>query len=383
MINGSDELMDSYPTIADLRSRARQRIPFLSWEYLESGTGDELAITRNVVELQKIVLPPAIMKGEFEVNLGVEILGRQYDAPFGIAPVGLTGLMWPGAEYQLAKTALKYRIPYCLSTVATQTPEEIGTLSGDMGWFQLYPPREPEIRRDLLMRAKTNGFDTLVVTADVPIPSRRERTKRAGLRMPPRTTVKMIVDALRHPAWTRGILKHGSPRLKTIEKYTQSNSRAAAAKYVNENLGGTLSWEYLGHLRTEWNGKLIVKGVLNAAAARKAVEMGADGIVVSNHGGRQFDASPAPINMLEGIANAVGGQAAIIFDSGIHSGLDVIRALSMGADFVMLGRGFLYGLAALGDVGSDHVCDILMDEMRNCMLQMGCATIAEIKNMRV
>jgi len=357
---------------------ARKRIPFLSWEYLEAGTGDEYALSRNRKGFRDVVITPGIMKGETSPDLSTELLGRKYNAPFGIAPVGLTGLMWPGAEFHLAKTAVQYQIPYCLSTVATQTPEVIGPQVGDMGWFQLYPPRDKAIWSDLLNRAADNGFHTLVVTADVPIPSRRERTKRAGLRMPPKTTGKMVWDSLTHPHWLRGILKYGQPRLKTIEKYTEDKSRAAVAQYVNDQLGGTLSWDYLAELRDAWDGHIILKGILDPDNARKAVDAGVDGIVVSNHGGRQFDAAPAAIDVLPDIVQAVGNQTNVLFDSGITNGMDIIKALHLGADFVFLGRAFIYGLAALGEHGATHVCEILKDEMKNCMLQMGISEISDV-----
>jgi len=372
------QLLERYPSIDDMVRLARQRIPFLSWEYLESGTGDEYALDRNRQGFRNVVITPGIMNGEIFPNLSTKLLGREYRAPFGIAPVGLTGLMWPGAEYMLARTAAQYQIPYILSTVATQTPESIGPLVGEMGWFQLYPPRERAIWSDLLNRAKDNGFHTLVVTADVPVPSRRERTKRAGLRMPPETTGKMVWDTLTHPHWLRGILKYGQPRLKTVEKYTEDKSRAAVAQYVNDQLGGTLSWDYLAELRNAWDGDIILKGILDPDNARKAVDAGVDGIIVSNHGGRQFDAAPASIDVLPEIVEAVGDQTSILFDSGITNGMDIIKALHLGADFVFLGRAFIYGLAALGEHGATHVCEILKDEMKNCMLQMGISEISDI-----
>jgi len=372
------QLLERYPSIDDMVRLARKRIPFLSWEYLEAGTGDEYALSRNRKGFRDVVITPGIMKGETSPDLSTELLGRKYNAPFGIAPVGLTGLMWPGAEFHLAKTAVQYQIPYCLSTVATQTPEVIGPQVGDMGWFQLYPPRDKAIWSDLLNRAADNGFHTLVVTADVPIPSRRERTKRAGLRMPPKTTGKMVWDSLTHPHWLRGILKYGQPRLKTIEKYTEDKSRAAVAQYVNDQLGGTLSWDYLAELRDAWDGHIILKGILDPDNARKAVDAGVDGIVVSNHGGRQFDAAPAAIDVLPDIVQAVGNQTNVLFDSGITNGMDIIKALHLGADFVFLGRAFIYGLAALGEHGATHVCEILKDEMKNCMLQMGISEISDV-----
>jgi L-lactate dehydrogenase (cytochrome) len=381
MLQQEKQLLEKYPSLMDMELLARRRLPFVAWEYLESGTGDEDALDRNRRSFSSITLTPGIMKGALDPDLSVDLLGRRYSLPFGIAPVGLTGLIWPGAEFQLAQTAVKFGIPFCLSTVATQTPEAIGPVVGNMGWFQLYPPRQDDIRRDLLQRARDSGFHTLVVTADVPVPSRRERIKRAGLRMPPKTTPKMIWDALTHPSWTAATIKYGSPRLKTIEKYTRSRSRAAAAAYVNENLGGTLSWDYLRELTHDWDGPVILKGLLDPKDAVKAAEIGAAGIVVSNHGGRQFDAAPAAMDVLPEIAAAVNGRLAVLFDSGIRTGLDIIKAYAGGADFVFLGRAFLYGLAALGNRGAEHVCRILTDELVNNMQQLGCSSLNDLRNL--
>lgn len=381
MTTDTHHMLERLPAVSDLERLARKRLPFLSMEYLESGTGDESALDRNAASFRKVTLIPAFMKGEVRPDPGVQLFGRKLGLPFGIAPIGLTGLIWPGAEFHLARTAVKYSIPYCLSTVATQTPEDIGPEIGETGWFQLYPPRQADIRKDLLERAVENGFHTLVITADVPVPSRRERTKRAGLRMPPRTTPKMIWDALTHPAWTGATLKYGSPRLRTIEKYTKSRSRAAAAEYVSTNLGGNLDWDYLREVREEWQGPIVLKGLLDPADADIAADTGLDGIIVSNHGGRQFDAAPAALDVLPDIVSVVNGRCAVMFDSGIRTGLDIIRAYALGADFVFLGRAFLYGLAGMGPQGSDHVCEILKDELINNMLQLGCSDMAAVSRL--
>ena len=346
------------------------------------GTGEELAVSSNRTGLGRVTLLPQFMQGKQTQHLETELFGRKYTTPFGVAPVGLTGLMWPNAEKILAKTAAHYGFPYCLSTVATQTPETIGPLVGEMGWFQLYPPREDELLVDLLKRARDNGFHTLVVTADVPAPSRRERTARAGLRMPPAITPRFIWQAATHPAWTRATLRNGLPRLRTVEKYAGVGSIGNASGFVGRNLGGTLSWDYLQNVRNLWDGPLVIKGLLHPSDAEKAVAMGIDGIGVSNHGGRQFDGAPAAIDALPAIVEQVAGRAAILFDSGVRSGLDVIRALALGADYVLLGRAFMFGVAAFGESGGAHATEILLGEMKANMAQLGVTTVAEIKQLQ-
>lgn len=367
-----------YPALVDLERKAKRRIPEVAWEYLQSGTGDEEAVNRNRLGFNKILLNPRFMKGEISPQLNRNILGQNFDLPFGIAPIGLSGLMWPGSEMILAETAKRYNIPYCLSTVATQTPETIGPISGDMGWFQLYPPRNKDIRKHLLDRVKNSGFKTLVVTADVPYPSKRERTKRAGLRTPPKLTAKFLWDGITCPAWTNQVRKHGLPKLKTIIEYAESKQALKVFEKLRAGFGGTLSWDYLKELRDIWEGKLILKGITHPADALQAVAIGVDGIIVSNHGGRQFDAVPAAIDLLPNIVTEVQSKTEIMFDSGVRSGLDVIKALHLGAKFVFLGRAFIAGVAALGGIGAAHVCEIIKDDIYVNMMQLGIEELDEL-----
>lgn len=368
------ELANRFPAVSDLRARAKRRIPHFSWEYLDSGTGAERCLARNVDALQEVALTPKLLRGSQQPDLSTELLGVRYNAPFGIAPVGLSGLMWPGIEKMLATTAARYRIPYCLSTVATETPEAIAPVVDSMGWFQLYPPKDPTMRSDLLKRARDAGMTTLVVTADTPSQSRRERQRRAEVSVPPRRTLKTYWRAAIRPAWSVATLKHGLPRFRTLEKYVSSTDIAEIGAYMNANMG-PIDWEYLRQTRREWDGPLLVKGILNPQDARKCIECGADGVVVSNHGARQFDGGPAAIEALPAIADELAGDGVVVFDSGIRSGLDVCRALALGAQFVMLGRAFIFGAAAIGQRGCDHVADILLADMQSNLSNLGCSDL--------
>ncbi len=371
--------MDAYPSISDLSKKAKRRIPNVAWQYLEAGTGMEKAGQRNRDAFDRITLTPRFIKGKIDVQLETELFGRTYKAPFGIAPMGLCGLVWPHAEQILAKSAATYGIPYTLSTVATQTPETIGPLVGDMGWFQLYPPKDPEIRKEMLKRAKEAGFHTLVVTADVPTPGRRELSRKAGLTVPPKFNLRMIWQGVTNPWWSLKIVQHGLPRLRFVESFSPKKDLKSAADYARFKFRGDLDWDYIKAVRELWPGTVLLKGLLHPEDAAMAVSHGVDGVVVSNHGGRQFDGTPAAIDVLPEIVSSLGGKVPVIFDSGIRGGLDILRAYSRGADFVMMGRPYLYGVAALGKHGGDHVNNIFLEDLTNNMKQLGIERVSDLR----
>jgi len=373
--------LTKYPLIDYLEKRAAQRIPHVALTYLNCGTGDDKAVQRNCEGLEEVYIQPQFMKGLLNVDTLTTLFGQKYNAPFGTAPIGLTGLMWPRAENILAKTAKKYGIPSTLSTVATETPEDIGPLIGNMGWFQLYPPRDKSLRSDLLKRARENGFHTMVLTVDIPTPSRREKSIKAGLTMPPKISAKFLYQAITHPAWTKATLSRGLPKLRTMLKYVPSGDTRNLVQFVGQNLGGTLDWEYVKEVRDLWDGPLILKGILHPDDAKKSIAIGVDGIGVSNHGGRQFNGVESGIASLKDIVPVVEGKAKIIYDGGIRSGLDVLKALVIGADFVLVGRPFIWGVAALGEEGGDHVAQLLLDDLTNNMMQVGCQSIQEVKQL--
>ncbi|MBK5926045.1 alpha-hydroxy acid oxidase [Rhodobaculum claviforme] len=363
-----------YPALSDLRAACRRRIPRFVWEYLDSATGQEAVIARNRAALDAVCLRPGILRGPLEPDLGTRLLGQDWAMPVGVAPLGMSGLIWPRAEAHLAGMAAHERLPYCLSTVATRLPEEIGPIAGDCGWFQLYPPRDPEIRRDILARARAAGFRVLVLTVDVPAPSRRERQLRARLTIPPQLTPAMLAQIALRPAWALGMARAGRPRLALMEGYARSltvSGPTGSTAHVGYLLRTSPDWDYLRALRAEWDGALVVKGVLEPGDARALVAEGVDALWVSNHAGRQFEGAPASIDALPQVRAAVGRDVPVIFDGGVEGGLDILRALALGADFVMLGKAWHLALGALGARGPGHLASVLRADLIANLHQMG------------
>ena len=367
-----------YPALSDLRRLAKRRIPKFAFEYLDSGTGDaELQVKRNRDALDAVHFMPDILVGDVDPSWEVDFMGDTYGRPFGIAPVGMSGLMWPGAERMLAKSAAVNRLPYALSTVATKTPEEIGSVSSDMGWFQLYCPEADDIRQDVLARAKAAGFKKLIFTVDVPDDSRRERQRRANLSLPPQITPSFVWELITHPRWSLDTLREGRPRLALAESYLESSESRSSLEHAGHLIRGKPDWKTLRQVRDEWEGHLIMKGVMDPELGKRLMDEGADAIWVSNHGGRQFEPGPAAIDALPHIRETLP-DAPLLFDSGIASGMDILRALALGADFVMMGRAWHYAVAAMGARGIEHLIHILTDDMKLNMAQIGAHDLSEL-----
>ncbi|WP_454274795.1 alpha-hydroxy acid oxidase [Roseovarius sp. MBR-154] len=369
------DLHAQYPALTDLRARARARIPRFVWEYLDSGTGVEATKARNRMMLDQVRLSPSILHGEIAPDLSTTLLGETYALPVGIAPVGMSGLIWPDAERHLARAATAEGVPYTLSTVASQMPEDVGPHLGGRGWFQLYPPRDPEIRRDMLARARKAGFGVLVLTVDVPVGSRRERQVRSGLTQPPRLTPRLMAQVARCPAWASGMARLGMPRMRLIDDYAGQTKGLPSNKHAGYLLRTSPDWDYLRWLREAWDGPLVVKGVLRGEDAAALEKAGVDAIWVSNHAGRQFDAAPATIEALPEVRAAT--TLPVIMDGGIEGGLDILRAIALGADFVMMGRAWHFALGALGAEGLAHLADILREDLKANMGQLGLHRVSD------
>ncbi|MEM7732793.1 MAG: alpha-hydroxy acid oxidase [Pseudomonadota bacterium] len=367
-----------YPALAYLRARAKRRLPHFVWEYLDSGTGADRVVARNRAALDAVCFMPAILKGEIEASTQTEFLGQNLDMPVGVAPVGMSGLIWPDAERILAKAAARAGIPYTLSTVASQTPEDVSSALGTHAWFQLYPPRDPEVRRAMLRRAENAGFHTAVLTADLPAASRRERQIRSGLTQPPKLTPRILAQVAIRPAWALGMARRGMPRMRLIDDFAPGTKGLTLNNHAGYQLRTVPDWDYLRAMRDEWDGNLIVKGVLDVRDLAPLKQAGVDAIWVSNHGGRQFDGAPVGLDVLPGMRAET--DLPIVFDGAVESGLDVLRAVALGADLVMLGRGWHYALGALGEAGPDHLAHILKADLLSNMGQMALASVKDVRD---
>lgn len=371
-------------SIEDLRQIARTRMPDVAFQYLESGTDHEHVIEKNQNQFRSMEFIPSFCLPTKKPDLKIKLFGYEYDSPIGMAPIGLTGLIWPGSEKKLALTADKFNTPFCLSTVSTSCPEEIGRLSikNQIKWFQLYPPKDQHILDSLLTRIDVEGFETLVVTVDIPAPSIRERSKRHGVTVPLKFSWKLIIDVIRHPQWFLATILNGFPRLKTVENYANNNSLRFVNEFVGNRLGGVVDWEYIENIRAKWKGNLIIKGLMNPEDGLKARKLGVDCVYVSNHGGRQFDANPGTLNVLPKFRELLGDDFPLIVDGGFRSGLDILKGLNCGADMVFLGRPFLYGLGANYDKGSARAHEILVDQLSSAMMQLSIKNIAELRSLK-
>jgi (S)-mandelate dehydrogenase len=374
----------SFPTVDDLRDRAQRRIPGFAFEYADCGVGLDHNVNANRSALDAVELVPRCGVDRDDTSTEVALFGRRYAAPLGIAPMGLPSMIWPGGEFALGKAAQRARIPYTVGCVGGCSIERLGEAAPDVLWFQLYRVARDDHRVgiDLIKRAERAGAHVLVLTLDVPTRSKRPREMRNRLAVPFQPGARTIYEVATSPAWLIALLRNGQPDFVNMAPYA-GKGRSAIADFVTRELGGSFTWDEVKLYRDLWKGPLVVKGVLHPDDARKAVSIGVDGIQVSNHGGRQFEAAPAAIDVLPAIRKAIGDKATLLFDSGIRSGIDVLRVLALGGQTALAGRPFLYALAALGDDGADYVINLLIDEIRTALRQAGLQNVAEATSLKI
>ncbi|MBX9740049.1 MAG: alpha-hydroxy-acid oxidizing protein [Beijerinckiaceae bacterium] len=375
-------LARAYPTAHDLRERARRLMPNFAFSYMDGGAGTDQGIDRNWAALDAVELAPRYGKVARPPACGATLFGRSYAAPIGVSPIGGPGTAFPGAETYLAAAAQAANVPYTLGLLSGIDVERAATIAPDVLWFQLYrfARNDHVIGLDLTRRAAAAGVKVLVLTIDTPTRTTRPRETKSGILHPFRVTNRLRLDALTSPRWMASMAKNGSPRFASLKPYMKDNpSLEEAAAFIRQESGGAFTWEEIARYRDVWKGPLVIKGILHPADARRVVELGAEGMFVSNHGGRQVECLPPAIDVLPSIAAEVAGRATIIFDSGVRSGVDAARAIALGADAAFSGKAFLWSLGALGADGPAHFINLLSDDLRATMGQLGCATLGELR----
>ena len=370
-----------HPSIEHLRDKARRRMPGFAFDYLEGGCNSNINLQRNTDEIRDIRLQPYYIRDYLGSDLRTELFGHTYDAPFGIAPIGLQGLMWPRSTEILAKAATEHNIPFILSTVGTASIEEVSEITEGKAWFQLYHPAEDELRDKILARASAAGCPVLVILADTPTFGYRPKEIRNGLSIPPRMTPRNIIQMMLHPTWSFSQLAAGVPKFKTMTPYIPRGlSMKHLGLFMNKTFSGRLNEDRIKAIRDRWKGKLVVKGIVNEEDCEKVCRLGVDGIIASNHGGRQLDAGQSTIRPIPSLAESYGNKLTVMIDSGLRGGPDVACALASGARFTFLGRSFMYGVGALGRKGGDHTISMLKRQIQQVMEQLACERVTDFPN---
>ena len=366
--------------IADLREVARRRIPHFVFEYVEGGAEDENTLRCNRRAFEELSFIPQTLVDTTARSHRIELFGQPSTAPLIIAPTGMSGMIYPQADIALARAAASVGIPFCLSTVSTTRLEDVAASAGGRLWMQLYVMRDRAVAEDIMRRADAAGFEALVFTTDANVFGSREWDRRS-YRAPGKPTLRAMLDTLRHPRWMWDVLiREGMPRFRNFESFLPPGGATAVggSTIIPKMFAPSITWDDIAWIRRHWQRKLIIKGVLSVADAQRAANLGCDGIVLTNHGGRQLDSCVAPIQVLPQIVEAVGNRMTVIVDSGFRRGTDIAKALALGAHAVMIARATLYGVAADGERGVRLALDILLSELDRVLGQLGVRSISEL-----
>ncbi|MCW3066524.1 MAG: alpha-hydroxy-acid oxidizing protein [Solirubrobacterales bacterium] len=363
--------------IAEMRAAARRALPKVIFDFVDGAAGDEVTAARNQSDFARLELRPRVFVDVGEVELGTTVLGRRVALPLLGAPMGLLGLVHPDGEVALARALHGAGSLYTLSAMASRSIEEVAAEAPGPMWFQLYVWRDRGLVRALVDRARGAGHEALVLTVDVPAAAGRDRDRRNGFGLPPRVTLRTLAGGAVRPTWSTRFVRSPRVRMGTVAADGAANA-VAITRYVNEQFDPTVTWDDLTWFRELWEGPILVKGVLDERDARAAVDRGADGIIVSNHGGRQLDHAPSTIGALPAIVEAVGGDAEVYLDGGIRRGSDVMKALAAGARACLVGRPLVYGLGVGGEAGVARVVTLLREELRTAMTLAGCPSVASL-----
>lgn len=373
-------LDQKFPCVSDMETACRRRIPKFAFDFLIGGIDNDLCIDENRSALDRIKLRPRYISGnEVSPDCSHGLFGKTYDAPFGVAPMGLGGLMWPRAHEHTARAAKDHNLPFILSSFATSSIEEIAMTAGACTWFQLSMTSDDEANRDLVKRALDAGAEMLVVTVDIPVETRRRRDIKNGLTVPLRLGLNTVYQVATRPRWAFATAIAGIPRFKNLAPYvSDEGSLETKGHYTSGLVEIRVSVDRLKWARDIWPGNLVVKGLLDPEDAKLSKGIGVDGIVISNHGGRQLDAAETAPGMLPIMREAVGPDFPLMVDGGVRSGLDIARMIASGADFVFIGRPFMFALGAMGPKGADHVMFVLKSELQSTLGQIGCPRVSDL-----
>lgn len=359
--------------VDDLRKLAKKRAPKIIFDFIEGGVEDEDGIARNENAFRNQRLVPRYLIDVSEREQTTTLFGRTYSSPFGISPTGLAGLFRPGADLLLAQAAKESNVPFIMSGASTASLEDLGRLAPDHGWYQLYAAKDKSISEDMIRRADEAGLSTLVVTVDVPVHPKRERNTRNGFSRPLKLSWRTKLNAAMHPAWLAGYLEHGTPLFCNWAPYAPKGSNPdQVADFVAGQTAAPLSWKHLERFRELWPGNLVLKGIMHPGDAERARDHGVDGLIISNHGGRQLDRAPSSLEVLPTLHRVVGDSMALMLDSGVRRGVDAMIARCLGARMVFVGRATLYGAVAGGLDGAKRAVGFLHDEIDVNLAQLGC-----------
>jgi L-lactate dehydrogenase (cytochrome) len=366
--------------VADLRAIARRRLPRGVFDYIDGGAEDERTLAANAAAYARVTFRPRVLRDVGTVDPSTTLLGRPLPLPLVLAPTGFTRIADPDGELAVARAAASAGLPYTLSTLGTRSIEEVAAVSAGPKWFQVYMWRDRGLVKEIVGRAAEAGYEAVVLTVDAAVLGRRERDVRRGFTLPPQIGLGTLVDGALHPAWTFAFVRSEPIRFANVtgREVSDGSSAVSLADYVNTQFDPALSWRDVEWLRSVWGGPLVLKGVQTVADARLAADAGVEAVALSNHGGRQLDSAPAPLDLVAPVADAVGDRVEIICDGGVRRGSDIVKAVALGARACMAGRAYLYGLGAAGERGVDHVLRLFDADVRRTMALVGARTVGDL-----
>lgn len=372
--------LSSAANVADLRRIAARRLPRGVFDYIDGAAEDEVSLRRNAAAFRRLEILPRVLRDVADVDTSTTLLGKPMPLPLVLAPTGFTRVASPGGELDVARAAARAGLPYTLSTMGTRSIEEVAAVHPGRKWFQVYVWRDRSMTADMLARAADAGYEAIVVTVDTAVLGRRERDVRHGFTLPPKIGLGTLIDGALHPGWTWRFVRAEPIAFANVTGTGAADGSSAVrlADYINSQFDPSLSWRDLDWFRSSWPGPIVLKGIQTVADAKIAAEAGVEAIALSNHGGRQLDGAPVPIELVAQVADAVGDRTEIICDGGVRRGSDIVKAVALGARACMIGRAYLYGLAAAGEAGVDAVLAMLRADVARTMALAGRRRVVEL-----